>query len=120
LSLKNEKIHIQVIGIGGGGGKAVNHIAELNKGRTRFIIIDTDQTALNESDIEEKILIGKYLTNGYGAGANPGIAKAAKAAGAMIVAVVTLPFANEGSKRENVAKTNLRSRVFIQKHLRSR
>ena len=71
--MKNNEIHIKVIGVGGSGGKAVNHIARLNKGRAQFIIIDTNQTVLNELDVEGKILIGQHLTNGYGSAANPEI-----------------------------------------------
>ena len=145
--MKNGKIHIQVIGVGGGGGNAVDHIAQLNKERAQFITVNTDLMALNALDINEKIQIGERLTKGYGSGANPDIgkkaaeedyekisemvadadlvflatglgggtgtgatpviAKAAKAAGALIVAVVTLPFANEGSKRSEIAKKGL-------------
>jgi len=72
-----KKFHIQVIGVGDGGSKAVNQIALLNKKRARFITVNTDLTALNELDVEEKIQIGQRSTNGYGSGADPGIGKKA-------------------------------------------
>ena len=72
-----KKFHIQVIGVGDGGSKAVNQIALLNKKRARFITVNTDLTALNELDVEEKIQIGQRSTNGFGSGADPEIGKKA-------------------------------------------
>ena len=53
------------------------------------------------------IFLAAGLGGGTGTGATPVIAKAAKAVGALIVAVVTLPFSTEGTKREEIAKKGL-------------
>ena len=66
---------IKVIGVGGGGGNAVqNMISSALKGVT-FIAANTDIQALSRSSAELKIQLGDKLTKGLGAGANPGIGR---------------------------------------------
>jgi len=62
---------IKVVGIGGGGGNAINRM--INSGLTgvEFIAINTDAQALSNSSAEKKIQIGEKLTRGLGAGGNP-------------------------------------------------
>lgn len=62
---------IKVIGVGGGGGNAVNRMIESGVQGIDFIVANTDLQALNNSMADIKIQIGSDLTNGLGAGANP-------------------------------------------------
>lgn len=68
-----EFARIKVIGVGGGGGNAVNRMIEGKLGGVEFIAINTDKQALINSDAEQTIQIGEKLTRGLGAGANPEI-----------------------------------------------
>ncbi|MDK2794725.1 MAG: cell division protein FtsZ, partial [Caldanaerobacter sp.] len=68
---------IKVIGVGGGGGNAVNRMVEAGVKGVEFIAINTDKQALSLSKAETKIQIGEKLTKGLGAGANPEIGKKA-------------------------------------------
>ncbi|MFC6202425.1 cell division protein FtsZ [Lactiplantibacillus nangangensis] len=76
---QNSGAMIKVIGVGGGGGNAVNRmIAEDVKG-VEFIVANTDVQALQSSNAETKIQLGPKLTRGLGAGSNPDVgAKAAQ------------------------------------------
>ena len=65
--------NIKVIGVGGGGGNALNRMIEDGLKGVEFIAINTDQQALEESKAGTKIQIGEKLTRGLGAGANPEI-----------------------------------------------
>ena len=65
--------NIKVIGVGGGGGNALNRMIEDNLKGVEFIAINTDKQALEESKAGSKIQIGDKLTRGLGAGANPEI-----------------------------------------------
>lgn len=134
---------IKVVGIGGGGGNAVNHMVNTNIDGVEFICANTDAQALNNVAARSVIQLGTQLTKGLGAGANPEIgrqaalddririqealegadmifltagmgggtgtgaapifAELAKEMGILTVAVVTRPFAFEGSKRRAVA-----------------
>jgi cell division protein FtsZ len=69
--------NIKVIGVGGGGGNAVNRMIEAGLRGVEFIAINTDKQALYMSKAETKIQIGDKLTKGLGAGANPEIGKKA-------------------------------------------
>lgn len=69
---KNNSI-IKVIGVGGGGGNAVNYMYGLGIEGVDFIVCNTDQKALNNSDVPTRIQLGPSLTQGLGAGANPEI-----------------------------------------------
>ena len=63
-----------VIGVGGGGGNAVNSMIKAGIQNVRFIAVNTDEQALYKIDAE-KFTIGKAITRGLGAGANPEIGK---------------------------------------------
>jgi cell division protein FtsZ len=130
---------IKVIGVGGGGGNAVNRMIDAGLEGVEFITANTDLQALRMSHAPIKIQLGVKLTNGLGAGANPEvgrrsaledsdkiiealegadmvfitagmgggtatgaasiIASLASEMGALVVAVVTKPFAFEGKRR---------------------
>lgn len=135
---------IKVIGVGGGGGSALNRmIAEKLRG-IDFIAVNTDAQALHANAAPLKIAIGKTVTRGLGAGMNPEmgrraaeenaneirnviggadmvfltcglgggtgsggapeVAKIAREAGALTVAVVTKPFGFEGAQRKRIAE----------------
>ena len=68
---------IKVIGLGGGGGNAVNRMVESGVKGVEFIAANTDKQALNQSKADVKIQLGAALTDGQGAGANPAIGKEA-------------------------------------------
>ncbi len=70
---------IKVVGIGGGGVNAVNRMIEVGLKGVEFIAINTDAQALLMSDADVKLDVGRELTRGLGAGANPEVGK--KAAG---------------------------------------
>lgn len=62
---------IKVIGVGGGGGNAVNHMFEQGIRGVDFIICNTDRQALDTSPVPVKLQLGAHLTEGLGAGAKP-------------------------------------------------
>lgn len=74
---KNQSSIIKVIGVGGGGGNAVNSMYNLGIDGVDFIVCNTDSQALAQSPIPNKIQLGPHLTQGLGAGANPEIGKQA-------------------------------------------
>ncbi|MNS18329.1 Cell division protein FtsZ [compost metagenome] len=74
---KNQSSIIKVIGVGGGGGNAVNSMYTLGIEGVDFIVCNTDSQALAQSPIPNKIQLGPHLTQGLGAGANPEIGKQA-------------------------------------------
>ena len=123
---------IKVIGVGGGGGNAINRMIDEGVAGVEFIAANTDVQALSSAKAETVIQLGPKLTRGLGAGgqpevgrkaaeeseevlteagmgggsgtgAAPVIARIAKAVGALTVAVVTRPFGFEGTKRGNFA-----------------
>lgn len=139
---------IKVIGIGGGGGNAINSMVEDNQIKgTEFIAVNTDAQALLANKAPTKIQIGEKLTRGLGSGGNPEvglkaaeesrekikefftdtdmvflaggmgggtatgampvIAELAKEAGALTVAVITKPFAFEGTRRMVIAEEGI-------------
>ena len=76
---KTQSNTIKVIGVGGGGSNAVNHMFTQSITGVDFVICNTDAQALENSPIPNKIQLGANLTSGLGAGANPEIgAQAAK------------------------------------------
>ncbi|WP_430928515.1 cell division protein FtsZ [Polaribacter marinivivus] len=76
---KTKSNTIKVIGVGGGGSNAVNHMYTQQIKGVDFVICNTDAQALENSPIPNKIQLGASLTSGLGAGANPEIgAQAAK------------------------------------------
>lgn len=131
---------IKVIGVGGGGGNAVNHMYRHGIRDVDFVICNTDAQALESSPISTTVQLGEALTEGRGAGnkpevgkeaaveniedvkkalsentkmvfvtagmgggtgtgATPVIAKMCKELGYLTVAIVTIPFRNEGRRR---------------------
>ncbi len=76
-NLAEQKAKIKVVGIGGGGGNAVNRMIESNMKGVDFIVINTDVQDLEINAAQHKIQIGKNLTKGLGAGAKADIGKAA-------------------------------------------
>ncbi|MBQ9216640.1 MAG: cell division protein FtsZ [Muribaculaceae bacterium] len=73
---KNPTI-IKVVGVGGGGNNAINHMWAQNVEGVSFVVINTDRQALNMSPVPNRVLIGPKTTNGLGAGNVPERAKAA-------------------------------------------
>ena len=68
-----DNAQIKVVGVGGGGGNAVNRMIEAGLKGVSYIVVNTDKQALNSSVAETKVQIGEKLTRGLGAGANPEI-----------------------------------------------
>ncbi len=72
---KQHKSIIKVIGVGGGGSNAVNHMFYQGIKDVEFVVCNTDQQALNSSPVPYKLQIGTNLTEGLGCGANPEIGR---------------------------------------------
>ncbi|MCB0427508.1 MAG: cell division protein FtsZ [Mangrovimonas sp.] len=68
---KNQSNVIKVIGVGGGGSNAINHMFQQGIRGVDFVICNTDAQALQNSGVPNKIQLGVNLTEGLGAGANP-------------------------------------------------
>jgi cell division protein FtsZ len=138
---------IRVVGVGGGGGNAINSMINRGLHGVDFFAINTDLQALERNQSPTKIQIGKNLTRGLGAGADPTIghraveedrdeiaramtgsdmvfvtagmgggtgtgggplvANIAKSLGALVVGIVTRPFACEGKKRAAQAELGI-------------
>jgi cell division protein FtsZ len=137
--LREREARIKVFGVGGAGNNTINRMREVGIAGAELVAVNTDAQDLLYTNADYKILIGKALTKGLGAGsdprigeqaaresesdikkklegvdllfitcglgggtgsgASPVIAEIAKKAGIMTVAVVTLPFTVEGSRR---------------------
>ncbi|KAJ3626882.1 hypothetical protein Zmor_004203, partial [Zophobas morio] len=69
--------NIKVIGVGGGGNNAVNRMVDENVQGVEFIVANTDAQVLAASSAETKIVLGKEISNGLGAGADPEIGRKA-------------------------------------------
>lgn len=74
---KNQSNVIKVIGVGGGGSNAINHMFQLGIKGVDFVICNTDSQALENSSVPNKIQLGVSLTEGLGAGANPEVGEQA-------------------------------------------
>jgi cell division protein FtsZ len=74
---KEKSSIIKVIGVGGGGSNAVNHMHAQSIEGVNFIICNTDAQAIAQSSVPNKIQLGPHLTQGLGAGANPDIGRQA-------------------------------------------
>ena len=74
---KEQSSIIKVIGVGGGGSNAVNHMFGQNIEGVNFIICNTDAQAIALSKVPNKVQLGPHLTQGLGAGANPSIGRQA-------------------------------------------
>ncbi len=74
---KHQSNVIKVIGVGGGGSNAINHMFQSGINGVDFVILNTDSQALDNSSIPNKIQLGVSLTEGLGAGANPEVGEQA-------------------------------------------
>lgn len=74
---KNQSNVIKVIGVGGGGSNAINHMFQQGIKGVDFVICNTDAQALENSPVPNKIQLGVSLTEGLGAGANPQVGEQA-------------------------------------------
>lgn len=74
---EEEPNHIIVIGVGGGGNNAVDHMFRQNIEHVSFVVANTDMQALRKSAVPNKLLLGPNVTRGRGAGAKPEKARAA-------------------------------------------
>ncbi len=74
---KNQSNVIKVIGVGGGGSNAINHMFQAGINGVDFVICNTDSQALDNSPVPNKIQLGVSLTEGLGAGANPEVGEEA-------------------------------------------
>jgi cell division protein FtsZ len=74
---KNQSNVIKVIGVGGGGSNAINHMFQAGINGVDFVICNTDSQALQNSSVPNKIQLGVSLTEGLGAGANPEVGEQA-------------------------------------------
>ncbi|MBQ8497490.1 MAG: cell division protein FtsZ [Clostridia bacterium] len=70
-------VNIKVIGVGGGGGNAVNRMVNSNIQGVEFITINCDRQALMAANTQSKLIIGERITHGHGAGSNPEVGKMA-------------------------------------------
>ena len=117
----SQKPSIKVIGVGGGGGNAVNRMIENDVQGVEFVAINTDAQVLRLSKADSRIQIGKMLTRGLGAGADPEIGRRAAIesedeirellsdtdmvfitagmGGCLTIGIVTKPFSFEGRRR---------------------
>jgi len=77
MDLGLENAIIKVIGVGGGGGNAVNHMVNSHIEGVEFICANTDAQALRRLDVDSVIQLGAELTKGLGAGTNPDVGKEA-------------------------------------------
>jgi cell division protein FtsZ len=147
MDVDSQNAVIKVIGVGGGGGNAVNHMLQSNIEGVEFICANTDAQALQNTQVRTSLQLGSNVTRGLGAGASPDagceaavedrdriqealegadmvfitagmgggtgtgaapvVAEVAKELGILTVAVVTKPFAFEGSKRMRVAEDGI-------------
>lgn len=73
----DQAARIKVIGVGGGGGNAVNTMIRRNVEDVEFLAANTDAQALRRSDASTKLQLGGHLTKGLGAGANPEVGRQA-------------------------------------------
>ena len=145
--LKRQLARIKVVGVGGGGNNTINRITEVGIKGSETIAVNTDAQDLLYTTADKKILIGKQITAGLGAGAQPKIGEEAakeneselkkalqdsdmifitcglgggtgtgaapviaeigKKMGALVVGVVTVPFAMEGQRRYENAVVGL-------------
>ena len=73
----NQIAKIKVVGVGGGGMNAVNRMIKAGVQGVEFVVVNTDKQVLDDSPASIKLQIGKNVTNGLGAGANPEIGREA-------------------------------------------
>ncbi len=74
VEITNEAI-IKVIGVGGGGGNAVEHMVKEHIEGVEFFVVNTDAQVLRKTTVGQTIQIGSTITKGLGAGANPDVGR---------------------------------------------
>jgi cell division GTPase FtsZ len=74
---KNQSSYIKVFGLGGGGGNAVNYMHQLGITGANLYVCNTDEQALNRTNVANKIVLGAQTLQGLGAGANPEVGREA-------------------------------------------
>ena len=72
-----ENAKIKVIGVGGGGGNAINNMISMGLDSVEYIALNTDAQALKNSLADIKVQVGTALTSGLGAGARPEVGREA-------------------------------------------
>ncbi|MBE30965.1 MAG: cell division protein FtsZ [Acidiferrobacteraceae bacterium] len=77
MEVSGQQAVIKVIGIGGGGGNAVDHMVSASLEGVEFIAANTDAQALHRSGVSKVMQLGEGLTRGLGAGANPEVGRQA-------------------------------------------
>ena len=77
IDTHNQNAVIKVIGIGGGGGNAVEHMVNADIDGVEFVCVNTDAQALKNSQARTILQVGDSLTKGLGAGSNPEIGRQA-------------------------------------------
>ena len=75
--LKKQAAKIKVVGVGGGGGNSLSRMREIGIKGGELIAVNTDAQDLLYSNADQKILIGRELTQGLGAGSNPKVGEEA-------------------------------------------
>ena len=75
-TLENKKTRIKVIGVGGAGCNAIDHMIENSVKGVEFIVVNTDAQDLKASKCRNRLLIGRTKTHGLGAGQNPEVGRA--------------------------------------------
>lgn len=115
--VENELVgaRIKVVGVGGGGGNAVNHMVRAGLHGVEFIAMNTDAQDLKRSLAPRRFQLGAQLTKGLGAGADPEVGREGALEdrdriaelGALTVAVITRPFAFEGRRRRRQAEEGM-------------
>lgn len=138
------KLSVRIIGLGGAGLHAIQHMADTDLAELTYVAVHTNQRSLAESAISQKLLLGSKRLRGLGAGGDPGLgkavaeehiaelkaaaegadlvfivaglgggtatgaapvlARAARETGALVLALVTLPFEFEGARRQRQAQ----------------
>ena len=73
LAMTDQLAKIKVIGVGGGGGNAVQHMVQSDIQGVKFVCANTDKQALDRMNAPFKIQLGEQSTRGLGAGANPAV-----------------------------------------------
>lgn len=99
LPQNNTNYPIKVIGVGGGGGNAVNHMFKQDMKGVTFILCNTDEQVLERSNVPIKVILGSTLTRGRGAGNDPKVGEQA--------AIESLP------EIEAILKGSVTDMVFI-------
>ncbi|MFM1891185.1 MAG: hypothetical protein RLZ44_262, partial [Pseudomonadota bacterium] len=77
MDVDSQNAVIKVIGVGGGGGNAVNHMLKSNIEGVEFICANTDAQALKNTAVRTVLQLGSNITKGLGAGADPGVGQRA-------------------------------------------